>query len=1151
MFVAEYCSQTSRAKELDVSSPLLAVRLRAVHLFFAAIVTVRKQAAGGFLVFAACLSLSAQNVVLTGAIGGRVTDESSAIVPGATLVLRNLGTGIEQSTKTNRAGLYQFPALMPGTYSVTASVKGFHDTEALVRVLVGNTTLQDIKLKVGAGTEEVRVIGTAPLLRPAESSASTVLDRSVLDDLPLNGRKYTNFMTLTPNTSYDGDTGLVSIAGQQGGEDSGYANGNGSTYFSVDGSNATNNYFADIVGRNRIPYLFGEDSIQEFQVAVSPYTAIYGGGAGFVTAVTRSGSNAFHGSAFYYNRNSAFGAEDALDKAADNPKPEDQLQQFGAAVGGPIVRNHLWFFADYEQQLRNNPISVINSDLATNSSNLGTFVLANFFPSSVTAAPTLPPPNGPLPLPNLDTQPQLPGDPYYQIYLQQVSNTINALNSNLGIKSRNANDWVITPRLDYQPTNRDSLFLTLNINRFNSPGGVILDPTVGNYGMQSLANAYVRTYQATLGWTHTFSSSLLNEFHASTSQDNEIATPTGLAPNTPTIVLDSPVQFILGNNAFSIGRVFERQYSLADRIDYVIGKHTLQFGFDFNRTFDADTDDGGADPNEAIDFGSPLGLYEFPNLEAFALGEYSNFSQAAGNPRFSFAVPYYGFYVQDTFRAFPKLTLEMGLREDFQVYPQPMENSLFPLTGQYPNQFRRLAPRFGFAWQPQSKTVVRGGFGLFYTNMNGLNYRNAVISNGLPSQQEEADSSYSAGSPSQQVPTFPNILDANNSLFGASSDISLVSPSFRAPYIEQASLQIEREIFENTTLTLGTMWNHGVHIISGSAYDANLQPLTGTTTYIVCPSSALTPSQCNGPTYTLPTMDAGLLVDGVPGINTQLGQVQEVISPAQNYYNSLFIQVQRRMSKGVALQFAYTFAKSIMLDGMDFNNQFDFSNTHAPSLLDERHRLTFAATWQPRLEQLTTSDTGRKLLSGWTLSSIMEFSSGRPYAGLLSTACTSLIGASTQFSNAFQNCGPIAPGNPPGNDNLNDTAFNEDTAATAGGINGAGPTPGIGLNSFYGPWLERIDLGLARSIEVREGKELEFQVQAFNLFNHANYYVQNGNGINQLQYNPVGTTCGDGMTQNQTCYLVPNSGPGNFGTLQEISPNGLPRVLQFSARFTF
>jgi hypothetical protein len=1096
------------------------------------------------LVVTSCVLLTAQNVVLTGSLGGLVTDSSGAVVPGASVVVRNLATGVEQTTATNYAGLYRFPVVTPGSYSIVASLKGFRNVQVLVQVRVGNTTSQDIKLQVGASTNTVKVIGTTLLLRPEESSATTVLERSFIEELPLNGRRYTNFATLTPNTSYDGDTGLVSIAGQQGGEDSGYANGNGSTAFTVDGSNATSNYFSDIIGRYRIPYLYGEDAIQEFQVSVSPYSAIYGGGAGFVDAVTRSGSNAFHGSAFYYNRNSVLEANDALDKAAGNPKPDDDLQQFGAAVGGPIVRKRLWFFADYEQQLRNNPIAVINSNLATNPSNLDAFVLANFFPPSVTTAPALPPPSGPLPMPNLDTQAQLPGDPYYQVYLQQVSNTINALNSNLGIKARKRNDWLITPRLDYQASSRDGLFLTLNVNRFNSPGGVITDPTVGNYGIQTLANAYVHTFQATLGWTHTFSSKLLNEFHAGTSQDNEISTPTGLAPNTPTIILDSPA-FVSGNAPFSIGRVFERQYSLSDRVDYVIGKHTLQFGFDMNRSWDADNNDGGADPNEAVEFGSFLGSYEFSNLENFALGQYNVFSQTSGNPTISFSVPYYGFYVQDTFRALPKLTLEMGLREDFQVYPQPLENPLFPLTGQYPNQFKRVAPRFGFAWQPESKTVVRGGFGQFYTNMNGLNYRNAIASNGLTSQQTSASIMFDPTQPPNgQMPAFPTILASNSPLFGAAEDISLVSPQFRVPYILQASLQIEREIFENTTLTIGTMWNHGVHVLSGSAYDANLQPLTGTTTYIVCPPSALTPSSCNGPTYTLPTMDNGLLVDGLPGISPQLGQIQELISPAQNHYNSLFMQVQHRMSKGFSLQFSYTYAKSIMLDGMDFNNQFDFSNTHAPSLLDQRHRLTFAAAYRPTLERLTTSDAGRKALSGWTLSSVMEFSSGRPYAGLLSPACTTPLSAGTLFANAFSSCSGA-------DDNLNDTAFNQDTANTAAGINGAGPTPGIGLNSFYGPWLQRIDVGLARSFEIREGKELQFQAQAFNLFNHANYYVQNGGGVNQLQYNPIGQFCGDGMSTNQQCYLVPNTGAGNFGTLQEISPNGLPRVLQFSARFTF
>jgi len=1103
-------------------------KTKTFRLFTAAptLLTTRLLLAAMF-VLASTLPLAAQNVVLTGGLSGRITDQSGAVVPGASVVVRNLATGVEQSGATNRAGLYRFPVIKPGTYSITAGLKGFRDVQALARVLVGNTTSQDIKLQVGASADTVKVSGTTPLLRPEESSASTALDRSFIEALPLNGRKYTDFTVLSPNTTYDGDTGLVSMAGQQGGEDTGYANGNGSNAFTVDGSNATNNFFADIIGRYRIPYLYGEDAIQEFQVSVSPYSAIYGGGAGFVNAVTRSGSNALHGSGFYYNRNSATGANDALDKANGLPKPLDALQQFGAGVGGPIRRDRLWFFVDYERQLRNNPISVINPSLATTPANLSNFLSANF---GVPAGTVLPPPNGPLPVPGSNTGP----DPANPAYLQQVSNTLHALNSNLGTRARKRDDLVTTSRLDYQPNSRDTLFLSFNLNRFDSPGGVITDPIVGNYGTETLANAYVHTFEASLGWTHTFSSRVLNEFHLGTSQDNQISTPTGLAPNTPTLILDSPAPFILGNAPFSVGRVFERQYSLADRLDYVIGRHTLQFGFDISRAWDADNNDGGADPNAAVQFGSFLGSYEFSNLEALALGQYNIFSQTSGQPTFAFAVPYYGFYVQDSFRALPRLTLEMGLREDFQVYPQPAKNPAFPLTVQYPNQFLRLAPRFGFAWQPASRTVVRGGFGQFYTNLNGLNYRNAVVSNGLASQQSSVSASYAGGPPDQQAPTFPNILPANSPLFGASPNISLVSPQFRVPYILQASLQIEREIFENTTISIGTMWNHGLHLLSGSAYDLNLKPLQGTTTYVICPP-ATTAAPCGGPAVTLPNMDNGLLAEG--RVNPKLGQINELVSPGQNYYNSFFVQLQRRMSRSLSLQFSYTFAKSIQLDGLDFNNQFDFSNTHAPSLLDQRHRISFAGVYRPRLERLAGSDAGRALLANWSLSSVMEFSSGRPYAGLLSPACTS-------STLSFSNCDGA-------NGNLNDAAFNQATANTAAGINGGGPTPGIGLNSFYGPWLQRIDVGLARSFSIEEGKELQLQVQAFNLFNHANYYVQNGNGINPLQYNPIGTNCGDGATLKQTCYLVPNSGPGNFGSLQEISPNGLPRVLQFSARFTF
>ena len=1063
---------------------------------------------------------SAQNVVSSGALSGRVTDQTGAVVPGASVDVRNLDTGVTLHAATNHAGLYRFPVVALGAHSISVSSKGFRDVQVLTHVLVGNTTSQDFALQVGTGADTIRVAGATPLLRSEESSASTVIDRSLIDALPLNGRRFSDLMVLSPNTSYDGDTGLVSVAGQQGGEDTGYANGNGSNAFTVDGSSATSNYFDDIVGRYRVPYLYGEEAIQEFQVSVSPYTAIYGGGAGFVNAVTKSGSNIFHGSVFYYNRNSATGANDALDKAAGNPKPEDALQQFGGGLGGPILRNRLWFFVDFEQQLRNNPISVINAAMTMTPANMNSFLNDNF---GIPAGTTLPAPNGPLPVPSGDADP----DPSNPVYLQQVANAINALNANLGLKSRRRNDWVLTPRLDYRPSARDGLFLSLNVNRFDSPGGVITDPTVSNYGEQTLADAYVHTFQAGLGWTHTFSSRLLNELHAATSVDNEISTPTGLAPNAPTIVLDSPAPFIMGNAPFSVGRVFERQYAFADRIDYEFGKHVLQFCNDLNRAWDSDNNDGGADPNEAVDRGSFLGSYEFSNLQDFALGEYNVFSQSSGNPTYAFAVPYYGFYLQDTFRALPKLTLEMGLREDFQIYPQPLENPAFPLTGQYPNQFLRPAPRFGFALQPTGKTVVRGGFGLFYTNMNGLNYRNATVSNGLASQQSSASVTYVSGPPNQQMPSFPNSLPADSPVF-SSPDISLVSPEFRAPSIMQSSLQIEWEILPDTTVSIGTMWNHGVHLLSGSAYDLNMNPLQGTTQYVVCPANTpATAVSCSGRTIVLPNMDNGLLSEG--RINSNLGQINELISPGQNDYNSMFIEVQRRVSRGVSLQASYTFAKSVVRDGMDFNNQFDFSNTHGPSLLDQRHRISLAGIYRPKLESLTHLGTGRALLKDWTLSSVMEFSSGRPYAALL---------------------GPGSGGN-----TLNDTAFNEDTANTAGGINGAGPVPGIGLNSFFGPWLQRIDTGLTRTFALREGKDLQVQAQAFNLFNHANYYVQNGNGINPLEYNPVANPlepygCGD-ASLDQKCYLVPNSGPGNFGAFGEVSPNGLPRVLQFSMRFSF
>jgi hypothetical protein len=228
-----------------------------------------------------------------------------------------------------------------------------------------------------------------------------------------------------------------------------------------------------------------------------------------------------------------------------------------------------------------------------------------------------------------------------------------------------------------------------------------------------------------------------------------------------------------------------------------------------------------------------------------------------------------------------------------------------------------------------------------------------------------------------------------------------------------------------------------------------------------------------------------------------------------------------------------------MSRGVDFNNQFDFRNTHAPYLLDQRHRVSVAGVYEPRFGRNLHSALWRGMASDWSVSTVMQFASGRPYAALLDTACPldeidveCDLPADSGLSRNF----------------VNNTAALQSTANSALGINGAGPSPLAGLNSFYGPWTQQIDLSLGRRFRLTERQSIAVQFQAFNLLNHANYYVQNGNGVEQVQYRPFGDTCGDSTSTDQLCGLVPN---GNFGSLQRINALNGPRVLQFSLKYSF
>src|SRR3984893_14178161 len=420
------------------------------------------QIIGCLLIALTCGGAMAQTAVNSGLIRGLTADSTGAVIANATITLISRATSTAVTRTSNSAGMFVFPAQPVGRYSMEVKADGFR-TQVVkgVDVQVGQATSVNLRLQPGAGSESITVIGESPLLRTEESDLSSVVNREMLDGLPLSGRRFLDFALLVPNTSPDGQQGLVTFAGEEGGQDTGYANANGANSFTVDGASATSNYFGAARGGERVPYVFGENAIEEFQVAVSPYRAEYGGAAtGFVNVVTRSGSDGLHGGAFYYNRNSGTGANDAVDKAAGIPRPVNVLQQFGGSVGGPVLPNRAWFFLDYEQQREKNPITAINPS----------FVGLGQTDFGVAEAVQLPPPKPPFPLPATLTTP----DPNNPVYLQGVANALNAVRSNLGVHPRFRNDWSLFSKIDYRDSNDDRFYLSLTWNRFDSPRGFIL-----------------------------------------------------------------------------------------------------------------------------------------------------------------------------------------------------------------------------------------------------------------------------------------------------------------------------------------------------------------------------------------------------------------------------------------------------------------------------------------------------------------------------------------------------------------------------------------------------------------------------------------------------------------------------------------------------
>ncbi len=1041
--------------------------------------------------------IEAQNSVSTGIINGRVEDPSGSIVAGASIVLTNTANGFKQVGTSNNDGLFSFAAVPSGLYTVAASATGFKGVQiSNINASVGQTTALAVKLEVGDVSQQVQVSAAADVLDTSDSSISSVIGDTMIENLPTLRRQYTDFALLNPSVTVDGQFGSVSFAGTQGDYTSNYANGNGGNSFSVDGANSTSRYLSEQRMETRVPYVFGSESVQEFQVSENPYSPAYGGGsAGYINTITKSGTNMFHGDMFYYNRNTATGAIDAVSKANGYPKAFDVRQQFGAGLGGPIVKNKLFFFFDYEQQRRNDPISIINtSQAAVNETSFG-----------VPAGTALPAPTG-YPVPSSVSA----ADPTNPVYLQQVSNALYEIKTNLGFYPRRQDDLVLFERADLLATDKDQVALRYNYNTFTSPGSATSNP-ISTTGLQDYSNDSAQDHDALVHWTHEVSPTLLLDSHVFYSRNNDQTVPSAFVPPgfSPTVKLTFPSAFSMGSSALSDVREYE--WGGSEHVSWTHGLHTLDFGFDVAH-----------DGNVSLSYSGYNGSYTFNSLTGFALGQYSLYTQNSGQPAYRIGFPTYGLYIGDTYKVHPKLTLTLGLREDWQVYAQPPLNPAIPLTGQYQNDFVRWSPRIGFAYNVLPRTVIRGGVGIFRPFLSSKNYITATTTNGLSSLRSSVTVPYnSAVAPNAQSLVFPYILSAAQ--FTASPNVNVIAPGLRDPSTDQASLQIEHQLTDSMTVLVGTIWAHSEHLISSSFYDLNMIQPTGTTTYIACPPGTVTVPCVGTASATLMNLDAGTLKDGAlyPGV----GQVKALVSPGNSTYISGFTQLRKKYGHGFTGYLTYTLSHNTADNGYNFNDQFSYANTRGADLLDQRHKVIAALVYQT-----SYSGTGvpKAILSNWTISTITQYGSGHPYAGIMTPACVgTAVGACT------------------GGSTLNDSAFNYSQ-----GIAGGGPVPTIGLNSFYGPWSGTIDLNLERSWPIKEYGKIMFRATAFNLLNSPNYYVYSGSGINQNEYIPVGPSCGN-KSQTQTCYLVPNNGVGGFGTFSVVQQNTGPRIFQFALIYRF
>jgi outer membrane receptor protein involved in Fe transport len=910
----------------------------------------------------------------TGSVSGSVTDDSASALPGVTVTTENAATGATRSAVTNGTGYYQVGLLPPGRYTVTAALDGFQSVRRDVTVNISSDVTLNITLRVGVA-ETVTVTASAPLIETERTQVSSVVNETAIENLPVNGRNFIDFVLTTPGVVKDVRLGDISFAGQRGTLNS----------LVIDGANNDNTFFGQALGRTgsgRAPYQFSQDAVQEFQVNTNAYSAEFGrAGGAVINVVTKSGGNELTGSLFYFLRDKDYNANDYINVINNRAKSPYHFDQYGATAGGPIVRDRHFFFVNYDAQRNSIPNLVVlgrpaagyPTDAATTSGLAKLTALAESY-------------------------------------------------------SRNQDQDVYLVKTDHEIGSASHLTFRYNRQKFvgkNFESGGITS------ALEHTGDSNVSTDTYSVSFASTISNAFFNEARFQYAKDQEPGLANSSMPEA--IVRQGGVTVLtIGRNFFSPRETTIKRMQVADTLTHLRGNHTFKGGFDYSQ-------------DDILNFfpGNFSGSYTFASLADFDAGKPTQLVQAFAGPGTTGPTTHpdiaeTALFIQDEWRVRPSLTLNAGLRYDVQSIEQPsVKNPDAQLlargidTSVIPEDTDNFAPRLGFAWTPgtDGRTIVRGGYGIFYGRTPAIMIGTAHSNNGINVQTI----TFTGAS----LPVYPNIYAALP--VGASipkPTIFAFDPGYENPQVHQASFGIERGV--TTDISVGLTYQHVQGNDLQRSIDSNVGPSTTVTTPISTGGSA---------TYKRYT-------------DRPLANFARVIlfqSSADSRYNGWTIDVNKRFANNWQARLAYTFSKvednrpdatAVVPGGSDdakyIQDPLDIDGDWAPGDNDVRHRVVLSGVWD--LDAYTQSFSGwqKWLLGGWSLSGIAAYQSGQPYSPVVLS------------------------------DLNNDGNSRNDRA------------PGFARNSFRLPSTFSVDPRIAKTLPLPGAVRVQLIAEAFNVFDNSN-----------------------------------------------------------------